>query len=103
MKKKLTRRQFALSTSITGMGAMMLPVANVSLDLQNDKEKRGLKIALNAYSFNKPLLDKTMSIDDMLDYCSGKGIEGVDLTGYYFPAYPEVPSDEYIFHVKKKA
>jgi sugar phosphate isomerase/epimerase len=44
-----------------------------------------------------------MTIDDLLDFCAKTGFDGADLTGYYFPGYPEVPSDEYIFHVKQKA
>jgi sugar phosphate isomerase/epimerase len=44
-----------------------------------------------------------MTIDDLLDFCAETGFEGVDLTGYYFPGYPDVPSDEYIFHIKQKA
>ena len=62
-----------------------------------------LKISLNAYSFDKPLRAGTMTIDDLLDYCSEKGFDGVDLTGYYFPGYPAAPSDDFIYHVKKKA
>ncbi|MDR1171252.1 MAG: sugar phosphate isomerase/epimerase [Bacteroidales bacterium] len=62
-----------------------------------------VKISLNAYSFNKPLLAGEMTIDDMLDFAAKTGFEGVDLTGYYFPGYPAVPSDEYIYHVKQHA
>lgn len=61
------------------------------------------KIALNAYSFNAPLRDGSMDLFDMMNYCSGLGIDGVDLTGYYFPGYPAAPSDEYIYSIKRKA
>jgi sugar phosphate isomerase/epimerase len=44
-----------------------------------------------------------MSLDDLLDFCAKTGFDGVDLTGYYFPGYPEVPADEYIYHIKRKA
>jgi sugar phosphate isomerase/epimerase len=44
-----------------------------------------------------------MSIEDMLTFCSEAGFEGVDITGYYFKGYPLVPSDEYLFHIKRKA
>ena len=44
-----------------------------------------------------------MTIDNLLDYCAGEGFDGVDLTGYYFPGYPDVPSDEFIYNVKRKA
>jgi sugar phosphate isomerase/epimerase len=62
-----------------------------------------LKIALNAYSFNQPLMAGTTTLSDVIDYCAAHDIEGVDLTGYYFPGYPKVPSDEYIYGLKRKA
>ena len=65
--------------------------------------KPKVKISLNAFSFNKPLLAGEMTIDDLLDFAAETGFEGVDLTGYYFPGYPAVPSDDYIYHVKQKA
>jgi len=61
------------------------------------------KIALNAYSFNSNLREGSMDLFDLLDYSSKLGIDGVDLTGYYFPGYPEPPSDEYIYGIKKRA
>ena len=62
-----------------------------------------IKIGLNAYSFNKPLMAGTMKISDVIEYCAQQQIDGVDLTGYYFPGYPNVPSDEYIYAVKRTA
>ena len=62
-----------------------------------------IKICLNAYSFNQPLLAGEMTIIDMIDFCASLGLEGVDITGYYFPGYPAVPSDEYIYQIKRHA
>jgi len=62
-----------------------------------------LKISLNAFSFNKPLLDGDMSLDELIDFCADQGFFAVDITAYYFKGYPEVPSDEYIYEVKRKA
>lgn len=62
-----------------------------------------IKIGLNAYSFNKPLMAGTMKISDVIEYCAQQQIDGVDLTGYYFTGYPNVPSDEYIYAVKRTA
>ncbi len=62
-----------------------------------------IRIGLNAFSFNKPLMDGTMSIADVLAYCAKQGIDGVDLTGYYFRGYPNVPTDQNIFEVKRSA
>ena len=39
----------------------------------------------------------------MLDFCAVAGFEGVDITGYYFKGYPQVPPDEYLFQIKRKA
>lgn len=63
----------------------------------------GLKTSLNAYSFNAPLSNGSMTIDDMLDFCAETGFDGVDITGYYFKGYPQVPPDDYLFHIKRKA
>ncbi|MDQ6812244.1 MAG: sugar phosphate isomerase/epimerase [Bacteroidota bacterium] len=62
-----------------------------------------LRISLNAYSFNDPLTKKKMTLDDLLDFCADNEFDAVDLTGYYFPGYPAVPEDNYIYHLKQKA
>lgn len=62
-----------------------------------------LKTSLNAYSFNDPLSKGKMNLDDLLEFCAENQFDAVDLTGYYFPGYPEVPSDEYLYHIKQKA
>lgn len=62
-----------------------------------------LKTSLNAFSFNDPLLAGKMTISDMLDFCAAAGFEGVDITGYYFTGYPNVPADDYLYGIKRKA
>ncbi len=66
-------------------------------------QKRKLKVSINAYSFHKPLSDGRMTLTDLLEFCADHDIDGVDLTGYYFPGYPEVPPDEYLYELKRKA
>lgn len=44
-----------------------------------------------------------MDLDDLLYYCANAGFDAVDITAYYFPGYPQVPSDEYLYHIKKTA
>lgn len=44
-----------------------------------------------------------MDLDGLLEYCAEKDFDAVDITAYYFPGYPEVPSDEYLYHIKQKA
>ncbi|MBL8239620.1 MAG: sugar phosphate isomerase/epimerase [Bryobacterales bacterium] len=62
-----------------------------------------IKIGLNAYSFNKPLMAGKMNVHDVIDYCAKQQIDGVDMTGYYFKGYPQVPSDEVIYSLKRHA
>ncbi|MCX6595639.1 MAG: sugar phosphate isomerase/epimerase [Acidobacteria bacterium] len=62
-----------------------------------------IRIGLNAYSFNKALMAGQMTVHDVLDYCAAQSIDGVDLTGYYFPGYPNVPKDDYLYGVKRHA
>jgi len=62
-----------------------------------------IKLGLNAYSFNRPLLDGKMTLEDCVQFCARQGLEGLDATGYYFRGYPEVPSDETIYRLKRTA
>jgi sugar phosphate isomerase/epimerase len=61
------------------------------------------KIGLNAYSFNRELMSGRMTMDEVVDFCAEHAIDGVDMTGYYFPGYPEVPPDEVIHNLKRTA
>lgn len=62
-----------------------------------------IKIGLNAYSFNRPLMAGKMTVADVITYCAKQKIDGVDMTGYYFPGYPKVPSDQAIRDLKRMA
>lgn len=77
--------------------------AAMGQDKKSPARKKNLKLSLNAYSFNAPLSNGSMTIDDLLEFCSEKGLPAVDITAYYFPGYPRVPADEYLYHVKRKA
>jgi len=44
-----------------------------------------------------------MTIEDMLDFCADNGFYAVDITAYYFPGYPVVPSDDFLYKIKRKA
>lgn len=65
--------------------------------------KQRLKSSLNAYSFNAPLMAKTMDIFDMLRWCADLGFDAVDITGYYFDGYPEIPEPNYLYRIKRTA
>ncbi len=62
-----------------------------------------VKIGLNAYSFNEPLRANTITLAGVVDYCAEHGLDCMDATGYYFPGYPKVPDDAYIYSLKRRA
>ena len=77
---------------------------------QNLKLQSHVKVTLNAFSFNDQMTGKgqkdnkpTMTLLEVVDWCATQNIEAIDVTGYYFPGYPEVPTDEYIYELKHKA
>jgi sugar phosphate isomerase/epimerase len=106
-KGKLNRRNFTKRVTLAGMGVAAFPAISRAIDIPqkpvSQERKTDLKISLNAYSFDKPLRAGTMTIDDLVEFCAKTGFDGVDITGYYFPGYPLVPPDDFIFHVKQKA
>ena len=102
MSAAFHRRKFL--TSVMGIPAAgMLVSANAKEEYKKKIKATGLKTSLNAYSFNKSLTDGSMSIADLIGFCSATGFDGVDITAYYFKGYPQVPPDDYLFDIKRKA
>jgi sugar phosphate isomerase/epimerase len=62
-----------------------------------------LKLGLNAYSFDAPLRQGSMTLMDAVHYCAKHGVDALDATGYYFPGYPAAPTDEFIYNLKRTA
>jgi len=102
-------RKYSGSTLIVGIFSCLL---SSSILAQKPIERKGapyVKTSLNAYSFNELLTagmqdkSKGMSIFQFLDFSAVNNFDAVDLTGYFFPGYPKVPSDEFIYSVKKRA
>jgi sugar phosphate isomerase/epimerase len=82
-----------------------VPALSHGRDEQATSEKYGhkFKLSLNVYSFNRLLLEGKIDLYDVLDFCAAFNLDAIDPTGYYFPGYPEVPSDKYIHDFKRKA
>lgn len=68
-----------------------------------------LKTSLNAYSFNKMLNDRIkgrgegITLIQVCEFAAKCRFGGFDATGYFFPGYPERPTDAYIDELKKRA
>lgn len=107
MKNQILRMSFALAAIV------FWTLGHTTLQAQSNqgtKNQSQVKLALNAFSFNDQMTGKgqkdnkpTMTLLEVIDWCATQNIEAIDLTGYYFPGYPEVPTDEYIYEVKHKA
>jgi sugar phosphate isomerase/epimerase len=100
MKNNVHRRKFLASLIAA---PMLLPSFSRASSYPMQSRDNRLKTSLNAFSFNTPLLEGKMNLGDMLEFCAATGFDGVDITGYYFKGYPEVPPDAYLFEVKRKA
>lgn len=97
------RRSFLKNLITLPVIASVGAVASAQNVVRNTKPGPSVKLSLNAYSFNKQLLDGTITIDDMLEFCAANGLMAVDITGYYFKGYPNIPADDVIYKVKRKA
>ncbi|WP_298341102.1 sugar phosphate isomerase/epimerase family protein [uncultured Algibacter sp.] len=62
-----------------------------------------LQYSINAYSFNSELRSGEMTFFDMMEFCAEIGMDAVDLTGYYFSSYPQIPENKALFALKRKA
>lgn len=99
----MSRRNF-IKKSALALGACLpwQKLQHPSPDTSRRKNK-SIKISLNAYSFNHYLQSGEMTLEELLTYCSDLHFDALDPTGYYFPDYPDVPGDEYIYKIKRKA
>jgi len=88
----------AATASLAPTNGRAAPLGFVSLRYESR-----VKLSCNLYSFNAPLRDKRMTLDDVLEFCAEIGFDAVDPTAYYFPNYPELPDDAYVYRIKRKA
>ena len=62
-----------------------------------------VKLSCNLYSFNGPIQSGKMKLDDAIEFCARLNFAAVDPTAYYFPGYPAVPDNSYLYAIKRKA
>jgi sugar phosphate isomerase/epimerase len=94
----LERRSFLTRTA--GLVAAAVLPAEAKITRESGVK---LKLGLNAYSFDKPLRDGSMTLADAVTFCAQHGVDALDPTGYYFPGYPNVPTDQYVYDLKRTA
>lgn len=98
MDKK--RRNVLVSLAMAPLA--LQPVNKINTSIKHSSNSH-VKCSVNAYSFNDILKSGEMTFYDMMEFASSLGLDAVDLTGYYFTNYPEVPDDQVLFELKKKA
>ncbi len=72
--------------------------------------QKDIILSLNAYSFadlmdarDKRNNEQLYNLFNLLEWCAFQDIKAIDPTAYFFPTYPEVPSDEYLQKFKDRA
>ena len=93
-----TRRAFLSSSA--ALAAAALPA---SADPVTRDPGVKIKLGLNAFSFDGPLRSGKMTLIDAVHFCVRNRVDGLDATGYYFPGYPKVPTDDVIYNLKRTA
>lgn len=107
-------KKFLNKLAIRLLGCCLLLLAiNVSAHGQRKASKKAappIVLSVNAYSFSDLLSAKddknkaqVYTLFNLLDWCATQNIKAIDPTGYFFPTYPKVPSDEYILAFKNRA
>jgi sugar phosphate isomerase/epimerase len=97
-----TRRTFLRRAAAVPLAAAAGADRHVVADRPGPPTSK-IRLSCNLYSFNEPLSRKTMTLEEVFDFCAELGFDAVDPTGYYFPAYPEAPPDSYVYAIKKRA
>ena len=80
------------------------PIQNIPADTGK------IILSVNAYSFSDLLMarekrenQQVYTLFNLIDWCASQNIKALDPTAYFFPTYPEVPSDEYLKKFKDHA
>ncbi|MFH5832044.1 sugar phosphate isomerase/epimerase family protein [Halalkalibaculum sp. DA384] len=99
----MSRRDFLKKSALAFGSLMPWYTQKMPTDERDCSRNKQIKISLNAYSFNSYLQEGEMDLEELLLYCAELNFDALDPTGYYFPDYPEIPSDEYIYKIKRNA
>ena len=104
MDKQSESRRTFLRTAVVGIpiaamtGPSVAAIAGASATKQSH-----VRLSCNLYSFNEALMSGQMTLDQVLTFCADLGFDAVDPTGYYFPNYPALPDDRYVYQIKRNA
>ncbi len=100
MNAMTTRRKFLTAAGATLAGGSFLRPATAIEPIPRSGEAK-FKFSLAAYSYRELLSGKnaTLTLADFIDDCAKMGLEGAELTSYYFP--PDLTA-EYLRGLKRQ-
>jgi sugar phosphate isomerase/epimerase len=108
--KALIKKRTAIFLLVSVMTLIGSCKPNVQDKATNKNVQQDIILGVNAYSFADLLSakesrdhDQVYTLFNLLDWCKSQNIKALDPTGYFFPTYPEVPSDEYLAKFKNRA
>lgn len=103
----MDRRSFLRTTPVISASSIaLLNDASAPLAAQTAPARLGgpfVKLSCNLYSFNDLLRRGEMKLEEVIEFCAGLNFAAVDPTAYYFPGYPAVADDSYVYAIKRKA
>lgn len=100
--KPINRRSFV---KCAGLAGVVLPAtAALGMEPFQRPGKARLPLSLAAYSFreffNKPSAARNLDMFQFVDYCADQGLEGAEVTSYYFP---KPVTQEYLLKLRRHA
>jgi len=107
----VSSRREALKTAVAGLAGMSVlagPDVLAAPPVKRDGKSK-MKLSLAGYSFNGMMVKRgtpeeiakaEMTLEKFIHYCAGLGLDGTELTGYYFPR--EITT-EYLLKLKQLA
>lgn len=88
----------------------LLSISSCTSSKMDKQQPYPIIAAVNAYSFSDLLSardsrnnEQVYTLFNLLDWCADHQVKALDPTAYFFPSYPEVPSDEYLEKFKNRA
>ena len=110
MNSAASRRAFLQRATVLPFAAAFpFSKANAAIEPIKRVGPASLKPALNAYSFlellnaNDQNASTGIDLFGICDFAAKHDCAAVDLTGYFFPGYPNAPDDSYLIRLKRHA
>lgn len=96
----MNRRDMLKSMSFAAASAAAMPGNPAAAEQLVKAGKARIRTAICAYSFREALAKKTMTYEDLVDLAVENGMDGLDVTVYWFP---ETGLDPFLLSLRRKA